>query len=111
MHTFKMAKSSLCRTVPSRMFTVFVNLIFLDDVIADYCEFGTCEEDEYCCGDNKCCRNSSAVWYLWVLGILTLLVIFILYIWVRFRRNNQSDNQYHPLSTNEPEMEVPILAT
>ncbi|CAG9854396.1 unnamed protein product [Phyllotreta striolata] len=97
---------SLCRIES----IVLITLTFLYDVKANYCAFGTCNEDEYCCGENICCRKSSDIWYLWVLGAVAFLVLFVFYVWIKFRKNRHINysNQYHPLFTNEPEMEMPI---
>lgn len=48
-------------------------------VVADYCEFGTCDEKtEYCCGENKCCKKTVDVWYYWYVFLITNLLIFLI---------------------------------
>ncbi|CAG9772416.1 unnamed protein product [Ceutorhynchus assimilis] len=60
--------------------TIFACLLILhiEKTFADYCEFGTCDENtEYCCGDNTCCKKTIEVWYYWALVLLIVIVITI----------------------------------
>ncbi|XP_065167430.1 uncharacterized protein [Atheta coriaria] len=66
---------------------VFTQLLQL--VVGNYCEFGLCEdEQQYCCGKNKCCSKSSNLWFFWA-GIL--VVVFILVIVAICNRKPQKD--------------------
>lgn len=49
----------------AKVFSVFFTFLLAKLVTADYCEFGLCDPDQYCCGDNKCCRKTLDLWYYW----------------------------------------------
>ncbi|KAH1000397.1 hypothetical protein HUJ04_000308 [Dendroctonus ponderosae] len=55
-----------------------VLLLIIAQGCADYCEFGTCDENsEYCCGENKCCKETVQVWYYWAVVLLVLIIVSI----------------------------------
>ncbi|CAH1789449.1 unnamed protein product [Owenia fusiformis] len=43
---------------------ILVGIVCVNLTAAYYCDSGRCSEDEYCCGENKCCA-SFAVWQYW----------------------------------------------
>jgi len=52
------------------------SLFAVEEVVAYYCEFDSCIEGQYCCGENICCNNSFYNhWYFWVCVVLVLLLI------------------------------------
>ncbi|CAH1981238.1 unnamed protein product [Acanthoscelides obtectus] len=52
----------------------------LELILADYCEFGTCGDNQYCCGENKCCNKTVDIWYYWA-GILLIVIIILLLLY------------------------------
>ncbi|KAJ8917241.1 hypothetical protein NQ315_002258 [Exocentrus adspersus] len=70
-------------------------------VSGNYCEFGICEEDQYCCGDNRCCKITVPVWYFWAGVLLIVIAVFVaicLYI-----GRNKSNNGYKRVLSEEQE--------
>ncbi|KAF7285782.1 uncharacterized protein LOC143194060 isoform X2 [Rhynchophorus ferrugineus] len=64
--------------LPSAFILNYIIVYFIRSVVADYCEFGTCDEKvEYCCGENKCCKKTVDVWYYWAAVLLVITTITI----------------------------------
>nr|CAH7739668.1 unnamed protein product [Callosobruchus chinensis] len=72
-------------------FIILLSLV-LEVVLADYCEFGTCGDDQYCCGENKCCKKTVEVWYYWA-GILLIVIIILLLLYCFKKRSKYSELQ------------------
>ncbi|KAI5711884.1 hypothetical protein M8J76_010747 [Diaphorina citri] len=62
----------------SYLHVLLVQIFLWYSVEAYYCEFGLCEADTYCCGNNICCGNVYSAYYFWfgVLFVLLLLASF-----------------------------------
>ncbi|KAF5281660.1 hypothetical protein FQR65_LT14590 [Abscondita terminalis] len=73
-------------------------------VVADYCEFGLCENEQYCCGNNKCCTKTFDLWFFWG-GIL--LVIFALAVAAGLRYTKNRYGTYVLVATH-PTKDVPV---
>ncbi|KAK5637953.1 hypothetical protein RI129_012248 [Pyrocoelia pectoralis] len=65
------------------------NLLTPHTVIANYCEFGLCDNDQYCCGDNKCCTKTLDLWFFWA-GILLVIFALAVAAGVRYSRNRHA---------------------
>ncbi|KYB27087.1 hypothetical protein TcasGA2_TC034737 [Tribolium castaneum] len=58
-----------------------------------YCDFGFCESEQYCCGDNKCCMKVTDLWYFWF-GIIIAVIIVIALIFFKFYKRRTKYNKY-----------------
>ncbi|KAG5881706.1 hypothetical protein JTB14_006564 [Gonioctena quinquepunctata] len=88
----------------SKIFCV-LHLYAVNRVTADYCEFGTCNEDQYCCGENKCCEKTVEVWYFWAGILLIAIVIFFI---ICFIIRSQEFWKYHSYRKLIEENATPI---
>ncbi|CAH1155520.1 unnamed protein product [Phaedon cochleariae] len=76
--------------------TFIAILIFqFEDVAADYCEFGLCDENQYCCGENKCCQKTVEMWYFWAAILLIgIVVLFLVCIFISTRSGQKFRENY-----------------
>ncbi|KAK4877783.1 hypothetical protein RN001_010289 [Aquatica leii] len=66
-----------------------LNLFGPYKALADYCEFGLCENEQYCCGDNKCCTKTLDLWFFWA-GILLVIFALAVAAGVRYTKNRHA---------------------
>ncbi|XP_063923615.1 uncharacterized protein LOC135137803 isoform X2 [Zophobas morio] len=63
--------------------------------VSYYCEFGTCETEQYCCGDNKCCDKLLDLWYFWLgLGIVIVVVAVIIFLKYFLRKRKPQNYRF-----------------
>ncbi|XP_044260775.1 WW domain binding protein 1-like [Tribolium madens] len=62
-----------------------------------YCDFGLCEADQYCCGDNKCCTNVTDLWYFWIGIVIAVIIIIVIVLFKFFRRKTKYKYDSLPL--------------
>ncbi|XP_018561996.1 uncharacterized protein LOC108904075 [Anoplophora glabripennis] len=89
--------------VPQALYIIY---IYFTNLVSGnyYCEFGICEDDQYCCGENRCCKKTVQVWYFWA-GILLIVIAFFVAIgfYIGRKKNN---NGYKRVLCDEKE---PVL--
>ncbi|CAH1382126.1 hypothetical protein MTP99_006042 [Tenebrio molitor] len=68
--------------------------------LAFYCEFGFCEGDKYCCGDNECCDRLTDLWYFWI-GIVIVVIFIIAVIFLKYYQSKHKlpYSQYNLLTS------------
>ncbi|KAF5272812.1 hypothetical protein FQA39_LY07839 [Lamprigera yunnana] len=81
-----------------------LNVFNVHGVYEHYCEFGLCENEQYCCGNNNCCTKTLDLWFFWA-GIL--LVTFALAVAAGMRYTRSRDPTYVPVAT-EPSEDVQV---
>lgn len=84
------------------MLLAWLILTFIQDISAYYCEWGLCENGQYCCGDNQCCEYVYSLWYFWVGIVFIVLLLSACGGLFRYCYYNQSQVVIHRITSYVP---------
>ncbi|KAJ8956384.1 hypothetical protein NQ318_015122 [Aromia moschata] len=82
-----------------------INGYLIKSALGHYCEFDACSEDQYCCGENKCCKKTIDVWAAILLIVIAIFVVVCLYI------GRKKRHKYGPYNLLSEEKRTGFLVT